>query len=100
VLAAGSRVVRPGIEVSFTPDPYVTCLDLGSYGAVLTVGWDRNVAQTRAEAKDLERKINAEWIYPPVDDAATTRRRSCATPTTARPGRPPRSPSPPERTAA
>jgi len=57
--------------VSFAPDPYVTCLDLGSYGAVLTTGWDRQVAQTRADAKDLKRKINAEWIYPPVDDAAT-----------------------------
>jgi NADH dehydrogenase len=55
----------------FAPDPYVTCLDLGSYGAVLTLGWDRVVDQTGAEAKALKRSINADWIYPPLDDAAT-----------------------------
>ncbi len=55
--------------VNFEPDPYVTCLDLGSYGAVLTTGWDRQVAQTGAEAKQLKGSINTEWIYPPVDDA-------------------------------
>jgi NADH:quinone reductase (non-electrogenic) len=49
----------------------VTCLDLGSYGAVLTTGWDRTVAQTREEAKTLKRSINGDWIYPPVDDAKT-----------------------------
>jgi NADH dehydrogenase len=58
-------------RVPFAPDPYVTCLDLGSYGAILTTGWDRTVQQTRHEAKSLKRSINAEWIYPPVDDAAT-----------------------------
>ncbi len=58
-------------QVPFAPDPYVTCLDLGSYGAILTVGWDRAVQQSRAEAKNLKHSINAEWIYPPVDDAAT-----------------------------
>ena len=36
---------------------------------MLTTGWDRAVAQTGAEAKDLKQSINAEWIYPPVDDA-------------------------------
>jgi NADH:ubiquinone reductase (H+-translocating) len=56
-------------QASFSPNPYVTCLDLGPYGAVLTLGWDREIAQTGAEAKQLKRSINAEWIYPPVDDA-------------------------------
>ena len=56
--------------VPFAPDPYVTCLDLGAWGAVLTTGWDREVAQTRAAAKELKRSINSEWIYPPVDDPA------------------------------
>jgi len=55
--------------VPFAPNPYVTCLDLGPYGAVLTVGWDRQVSLTGAEAKQLKQSINAEWIYPPVDDA-------------------------------
>jgi NADH dehydrogenase len=54
---------------TFAPNPYVTCLDLGSYGAVLTAGWDREVTLTGAEAKGLKHSINTEWIYPPVDDA-------------------------------
>ncbi|MFD7408122.1 NAD(P)/FAD-dependent oxidoreductase [Streptomyces sp. NPDC059866] len=52
----------------FTPDPYVTCLDLGPAGAVFTEGWDRKVALTGQEAKTLKQNINALWIYPPVDD--------------------------------
>jgi NADH dehydrogenase len=69
VNVASDLLGRP--RVPFAPDPYVTCLDLGSYGAILTTGWDREVQQTRHEAKSLKRSINAEWIYPPVDDAAT-----------------------------
>ncbi|GAY07287.1 NAD(P)/FAD-dependent oxidoreductase [Pseudonocardia sp. N23] len=56
-------------QVAFAPNPYVTCLDLGPYGAVLTLGWDRRVAQKGPEAKQLKHSINSEWIYPPVDDA-------------------------------
>jgi NADH:ubiquinone reductase (H+-translocating) len=56
-------------QVAFAPDPYVTCLDLGPAGAVLTTGWERTVRQTGEEAKELKRSINAVWIYPPVDDA-------------------------------
>ncbi|MFC9914527.1 NAD(P)/FAD-dependent oxidoreductase [Streptomyces sp. NPDC127197] len=52
----------------FTPDPYVTCLDLGPAGAVFTEGWDRKVALTGQEAKTLKQNINALWIYPPLDD--------------------------------
>jgi len=69
VNVASDLLGRP--RVPFAPDPYVTCLDLGSYGAVLTAGWDRAVQQSRHAAKDLKRSINAEWIYPPVDDADT-----------------------------
>ncbi|MFV0459708.1 MAG: NAD(P)/FAD-dependent oxidoreductase [Actinomycetales bacterium] len=54
--------------VPFAPDPYVTCLDLGEAGAVLTLGWDRTVSQTGDEAKKLKSSINSEWIYPTVDD--------------------------------
>ena len=57
--------------VAFAPDPYVTCLNFGADGAVLTAGWDRTEQMTRGEAKELKRKINGEWIYPPVDDATT-----------------------------
>lgn len=59
-----------GLEpVSFAPDPYVTCLDLGPHGAVFGTGWDREVQLTGTEAKELKSDINALWIYPPVDDA-------------------------------
>lgn len=48
---------------------YVTCLDLGPWGAVLTEGWDREVQLRGAEAKALKRDINTKWIYPPTDRA-------------------------------
>lgn len=53
----------------FAPNPYVTCLDLGSAGAVLTRGWERTVEQSGEAAKAIKRKINTEWIYPPLGDA-------------------------------
>lgn len=56
-------------QAPFAPNSYVTCLDLGPAGAVLTEGWDRNVQMTGAEAKALKHVINSEWIVPPVDDA-------------------------------
>jgi len=56
-------------QVAFAPDPYVTCLDLGPAGAVLTTGWERTVRQTGNEAKELKKSINRIWIYPPVDVA-------------------------------
>lgn len=50
---------------------YVTCLDLGPWGAVLTTGWDRVVSGlTAAEAKVEKILINTKLIYPP---AATDR---------------------------
>lgn len=47
---------------------YVTCLDLGPWGAVYTEGWDRQVKLMGAEAKALKRNINTQWIYPPRAD--------------------------------
>ncbi|HWD58812.1 MAG TPA: FAD-dependent oxidoreductase [Stellaceae bacterium] len=44
---------------------YVTCLDLGAWGAVYCQGWDRQVAVTGAAAKDTKRTINCQRIYPP-----------------------------------
>ncbi|MFC7675996.1 NAD(P)/FAD-dependent oxidoreductase [Mycolicibacterium sp. GCM10028919] len=61
-----------GLEpVAFAPNSYVTCLDLGPAGAVLTTGWDREIQATGSDAKALKHRINTEWIYPPVDDEAT-----------------------------
>jgi NADH:quinone reductase (non-electrogenic) len=47
---------------------YVTCLDLGSWGAVYTEGWDRQIKLVGTEAKALKRQICTEWIYPPAAD--------------------------------
>ena len=44
---------------------YVTCLDLGPWGALYTNGWDREVVATGAAAKTTKRTINTERIYPP-----------------------------------
>jgi len=44
---------------------YVTCLDLGGFGAVYTEGWDQVVKSTRAEAKKIKVAITNELIYPP-----------------------------------
>jgi NADH dehydrogenase len=52
----------------FAADPYVTCLDLGSAGALFTTGWERAVELTGAAAKGLKRRITGELIYPPFDD--------------------------------
>jgi NADH dehydrogenase FAD-containing subunit len=50
--------------VPFALDPYVTCLDLGSYGAVLTVGWDRDVQLTKqaATTDGLTRRIHSDLM--------------------------------------
>lgn len=44
---------------------YQTCLDLGSYGAVLTSGWDRKVVSAGIQAKVSKKLINTVIIYPP-----------------------------------
>ncbi|HWB52366.1 MAG TPA: FAD-dependent oxidoreductase [Stellaceae bacterium] len=44
---------------------YVTCLDLGAWGAVYCQGWDRQVTATGAEAKQTKQTINRRRIYPP-----------------------------------
>lgn len=46
-------------------DWYVTVLDLGSWGAVYTAGWERRVVAVGAAAKATKRMINGERIYPP-----------------------------------
>ncbi|CAJ92878.1 NAD(P)/FAD-dependent oxidoreductase [Cupriavidus necator] len=56
--------------IPYSQPKYVTCLDLGSWGAVYTEGWDRQVKLVGAEAKALKTQINTEWIYPPSADRA------------------------------
>ncbi|GJG98670.1 NAD(P)/FAD-dependent oxidoreductase [Cupriavidus pauculus] len=57
-------------QIPYSQPKYVTCLDLGPWGAVYTEGWDRQVKLSGAEAKALKTKINTEWIYPPSANRA------------------------------
>ncbi|MNZ33430.1 NADH dehydrogenase-like protein [compost metagenome] len=71
---SGNNVAADLLGVEPTPysqPNYVTCLDLGAWGAVYTEGWDRQVKLLRKEAKDLKTQINTTWIYPPAADRAT-----------------------------
>ncbi|MGX6564914.1 NAD(P)/FAD-dependent oxidoreductase [Cupriavidus necator] len=56
--------------IPYSQPKYVTCLDLGPWGAVYTEGWDRKVKMTGGVAKALKTRINTEWIYPPSADRA------------------------------
>ena len=49
---------------------YVTCLDLGAWGAVYTEGWEQAVKSVRDEAKKIKIAITNELIYPPAADKA------------------------------
>jgi NADH dehydrogenase len=71
---AGNNVVADllGIDpLTYSQPKYVTCLDLGTWGAVYTEGWDRQVKLVKHEAKELKTQINSVWIYPPAADRAT-----------------------------
>jgi NADH:ubiquinone reductase (H+-translocating) len=50
----------------YSQPKYVTCLDLGPWGALYTEGWDSQVRLTGQEAKNLKRDIVTKWIYPPA----------------------------------
>jgi NADH dehydrogenase len=69
---AGYNAARDLLAMPLQPyrqERYVTCLDLGASGAVLTQGWDRQVAMTGEAAKAVKRRINGELIYPPLGTA-------------------------------
>lgn len=66
---AGNNVAAEilGIQpVAYRQPKYVTCLELGQWGAVYTEGWNREVKLTRQEGKSLKTQINTVWIYPPA----------------------------------
>ncbi|WP_426160760.1 NAD(P)/FAD-dependent oxidoreductase [Pseudomonas sp. DWR1-3-2b2] len=68
---AGNNVAADLIGVvpmTYSQPKYVTCLDLGAWGAVFTEGWDRQLKLVGQEAKDLKHQINTVWIYPPAAD--------------------------------
>jgi NADH:ubiquinone reductase (H+-translocating) len=64
----GHNVVADLFSLPMLPlqiDSYVTVLDLGAWGALYTVGWDRQVHAVGASAKMTKQIINRERIYPP-----------------------------------
>ncbi|HLH86925.1 MAG TPA: FAD-dependent oxidoreductase [Xanthobacteraceae bacterium] len=66
---------------------YVTCLDLGRSGAVLTQGWERLVEKTGEEGKAVKRLINTQIIYPPAGGTADALLASSSIDLAARAGR-------------
>jgi NADH dehydrogenase len=65
---AGHNVVADLFGKPMLPldiDWYVTVLDLGAWGALYTVGWDRQVSAVGAAAKATKQIINHDRIYPP-----------------------------------
>ena len=65
---AGNNVVAELIGQPMLPldiDWYVTVLDLGAWGALHTVGWDRQLHASGAAAKATKQIINRQRIYPP-----------------------------------
>lgn len=63
--AAAASLGRPARR--YRQPLYLTCLDLGDYGALLTCGFDRDtILATGQEAKRFKRYINRSVIYPPA----------------------------------
>lgn len=65
---SGYNVAASLLGCDFLPyqqENYVTCLDLGSWGAVFTEGWEQKVKSVKAEAKQIKISITNELIYPP-----------------------------------
>lgn len=56
--------------VVYRQPKYVTCLDLGEWGAAFSEGWERELKLQGQEGKDMKRQINGVWIYPPAADRA------------------------------
>jgi NADH dehydrogenase len=58
--------------ISLRFNPYVTCIDLGSFGALLTAGYDRRLVETGEAIKERKRKTNRIDIYPPKPATRTS----------------------------
>lgn len=68
---AGYNAAAELVDLPLNPysqPKYVTCVDLGPWGALYTEGWDRQVQFVRDEAKKIKQEINTVWIYPPAAD--------------------------------
>jgi NADH:ubiquinone reductase (H+-translocating) len=69
---AGNNAAAELLGVPTKPyhqEAYVTCLDLGTAGALFTRGWERKVEMVGDMAKKTKHEINTVWIYPPALNA-------------------------------
>ncbi len=65
---AGHNAVLDLLGAELLPmaiDYYVTCMDLGPWGAIYTRGWDRKVEAAGPEVKQTKTTTNRVRIYPP-----------------------------------
>lgn len=65
---AGNNAAASLLGITALPyrqEKYVTCLDLGGWGAVYTEGWEQDVKLVQKEAKKLKNAIINQLIYPP-----------------------------------
>jgi NADH dehydrogenase len=70
---AGENAARDLVGLPTVPYEqlrYITCLDLGRSGAVITQGWERRVDKTGSEGKAVKRMVNTQIIYPPTEGSA------------------------------
>jgi NADH dehydrogenase len=70
---AGENAARDLLGMALKPYSqlrYLTCLDLGRSGAVITEGWDRQVQKTGDEGRAVKRLVNTQVIYPPTNGTA------------------------------
>lgn len=70
---AGNNAAAELLGVPTKPyhqEAYVTCLDLGEAGALVTRGWERKVGIVGDVAKQAKQQINTVWIYPPKAERA------------------------------
>ncbi|KAK1985393.1 hypothetical protein LZ30DRAFT_708565 [Colletotrichum cereale] len=63
--AAADLISEPLLE--YSQEAYRCCLDLGSWGAVVTGGWERKVDMRGDLAKQVKSYINQKLICPPYD---------------------------------
>ena len=67
---AGHNAVRKLLGrdlIDYAPLPYVTCLDMGPAGALLTSGFERSLKLAGPQAKPIKQNINRRIIVPPVE---------------------------------
>jgi NADH dehydrogenase len=57
-------------QLPYSQPIYGTCLALGPWGALFTMGWDREVSLVKEEGYKVKTQINTQLIYPPPPNRA------------------------------